>query len=456
MVGWLGNPAWWRETLPRLAHYYTLNVDRKHSLPNIQIIYFGQIYEFSLPWHNAWVLIGHHRARRDSGAAAIGLVWAIGAGPPRPAAVLLRRSLLDLAGDPDVPDAGARRRAAVLADLFLPGGVRGLGNDCGGRPRWRGWFGSRLASLGWSSPPSVLGSAAFALYRIHPYELSYYNELVGGPRGAWERGFELTYWYDAFTDPVIDDLNHKLPPNTEIDFFNDLTAGSVIVFQDLQTLGKLRGDIYLAARAPDQFPFVWLLTQDSKAQAFTRLLFAMHPWYSSRPRQLAGAQVAAVADPVAVSRAYALRALLEARDQSPPPPPAAPRWVRENVPWLARLWGDGLVRPKRTALNQQVLDWSRDDPEGLLAAARLVAAKRPNEQDKNAQRLMDLLTVESKGGVNNYLTGQLLKRRPRALVEAVQILNSHRDEVVTVMSRSGYADPQSTGGYLDRDLPASP
>ena len=58
LIGWLGNPAWWRETLPRLAHYYTLNVDREHSLPNIQIIYFGQIYEFSLPWHNAWVLIG--------------------------------------------------------------------------------------------------------------------------------------------------------------------------------------------------------------------------------------------------------------------------------------------------------------------------------------------------------------------------------------------------------------
>ena len=57
VVGWLGNPAWWRETLPRLAHYYTLNTDRRGSLPDIQIIYFGQVYEFSLPWHNAWVLM---------------------------------------------------------------------------------------------------------------------------------------------------------------------------------------------------------------------------------------------------------------------------------------------------------------------------------------------------------------------------------------------------------------
>ena len=33
----------------------------------------------------------------------------------------------------------------------------------------------------------VLGSAALALIRIHPYELSYYNELIGGPRGLGTR-----------------------------------------------------------------------------------------------------------------------------------------------------------------------------------------------------------------------------------------------------------------------------
>src|SRR5262249_47607892 len=60
IVGWLGNPAWWRETLPRLAHYYMLSVPagRQASLPDIQILYFGQVYEFSLPWHNAFVLMG--------------------------------------------------------------------------------------------------------------------------------------------------------------------------------------------------------------------------------------------------------------------------------------------------------------------------------------------------------------------------------------------------------------
>ena len=33
LVGWLGNPAWWVETLPRLAHYYMLNTNRGTAAP---------------------------------------------------------------------------------------------------------------------------------------------------------------------------------------------------------------------------------------------------------------------------------------------------------------------------------------------------------------------------------------------------------------------------------------
>ncbi len=136
----------------------------------------------------------------------------------------------------------------------------------------------------------VLGSAAVALVRIHPYELSYYNELIGGPRGAWERGFELTYWYDAFTDKVIADLNRKFPRHAEVDFLNPKTKDSVIVFQELQTLGALRGDIHLIRDQSNKFnfPYVWLLAHDSKSTALTRLLFAMRPWYASEPPQVDG------------------------------------------------------------------------------------------------------------------------------------------------------------------------
>ncbi len=113
------------------------------------------------------------------------------------------------------------------------------------------------------------------------------------------------------------------------------------------------------------------------------------------------------------------------------------------------------IKVHRLAVNQAVLDWSRSDPEGLLAAARKVASGQSVENDAEAKKLFDLMTTESspKGPrIRHYLTKEVLRLRPQALVEAVEILNAHREDVVRVMTRYGYTDPSSIGGYLDRDL----
>ena len=454
VVGWLGNPAWWRQTLPRLAHYYTLNVGRRGALPDIRIIYFGQVYEFTLPWHNGWGLLGITVPAAILVVGAIGLIWGI---------TRIRRDRLPL--------------YFLIHFLTLPvvrmfptpahDGVRLLLPTCFFLAAFAGWGTDWLAdgvsrSIRLRSGVAraalagmVLGSAAFALIRVHPYELSYYNELVGGPRRAWERGLELTYWYDAFNDRVFHELNRRLPPHARVDFLNEHTKSAVAVFQDLQNLGVLRADIVLGQDAAE-FPYVWLLTQDSKATAFTRLLFAMRPWYAIEPRQLDGARVATVNDPVAVSRAWGLFVILGAVDRGRRTPPMAPRWVQRHAPWLGRLWGDGLIKVPVLDLNPTILEWSRSDPKGLLAAARRIAARQSIEDDESAQRLFALMTTEvnPKGNqVRHELTDLLLAARPEALVEAVQILNSHRDEVVNVMTGFGYTDPNRRGGYLDRDLP---
>ena len=468
VVGWLGNPAWWRETLPRLAHYYMLNTDREHVLPRIQIMYFGQLYEFSLPWENGFVLIAITVPLAILAAAIVGLIWGV---------LRIRRDrlplyfLVHLLTMPVIrmfPTPAHDGVRLLLPAFFFLAAFAGWGAlwlaDTLARvirlPRSLPWL--RLALAG-----AVLGSSAIALARIHPYELSYYNELVGGPRGAWERGCELTYWYDAFTNRVLDDLNHRFPPHARVDFLNMKTKDSMPVFQDQQNLGLLRSDIILGRGDSVAFPYVWLLTQDSKAEAFTRLLFGMNPWYASEPRQLDGARVASVCDPVAVSRAWALFVLLDDGDRSPPVPFASPAWVRRYAPWLGRLWGDGLLseltpsgfliaRIHRLAVNEAVLSWSRSDPEGLLEAAQHLAGKRPMEEHDGARRLYALMAHESdpKGSVvRKDLANQLLAARPEALVEAVRILNAHRDQVVKTLTRYAYTDPMSLGGYLDRDLP---
>ena len=437
VVGWLGNPAWWRETLPRLAHYYTLSGNRRAALPDIQIIYFGQTYEYTLPWHNAWVLLGITVPATILLAGVIGIVWGLGRIRRDRLPLYFLVHFLALPVLRMLPATPAHDGVRLfLPTFFFLAAFAGWGTVAMARDlSWRVHLPSRIAFSLLAS--LVLAPAAIELERIHPFELSYYNLLIGGPKGAWHRGFELTYWCDAFNGRTLDELNQCLPPGAELDFPNELT--NPMTFQELQTLGALRGDIELGgdvqfhSRKYDRFGYVWLQTQDSKATAFTRLLFAMRPWYKREPRQLDGLRVATVADPVAASRAWALELLLDAPDPKP-----------KETPKVNRL-----------TLNEKILDWARTDPEGFLAAARFVAAHHGAGEDKGGGRLVDLITLQPNPKaleIRRFLLDRLLAARPKALVEAAQVLIEDPAAVVHVLTRYGYTDPQAIGGYLDRGL----
>jgi putative NADPH-quinone reductase len=107
-------------------------------------------------------------------------------------------------------------------------------------------------------------------------------------------------------------------------------------------------------------------------------------------------------------------------------------------------------------VNQKTLDWARTDPLALLAAARWVAAHPGMKENKDAQRLVDLIASQGNRAATELRLSwldRLLKARPEALVEAAQIVIDHADAVVRVMTTYGYTDPAMIGGYLDRDLP---
>jgi hypothetical protein len=463
LLAWLGNPAWWRETIPRLAHYYALNTNRRGSLPDIQILYFGQTYEFSLPWYNAWVLMA---ITVPVALLAFGLIGVLGAllgarRAPLPLYFVLHLCILPvLRMFPTPAHDGVRLFLpsfvflSMLAALGMRTTALGIGRRFPGRTR------AIYAGLA----VVVLGTEATALAAIHPYELSYYNVLIGGPRGAWRSGFELSYWYDAFTPQVIDDLNARLPRSASVSFPN--TLSSPATFQELQALGQLRGDIRLDALT-DDYPFLWLLTHDSKATANTRLLFALRPWYAVAPRQLGGGRVVSVADPVAASRAVALQLLSDAGDTSPVDPPRAPAWVRSYAPPLARLWGDGLIRSARLAVNTPILDWARRDPDGLVAAARTLVDRRESllpSPDPGARPSPDTVLADAPEARTLYraltrydaqhaFSADLLRKRPQSLIDAAMILARGQDAVEKVLKRYGFTDPETIGGYLDRDLP---
>jgi len=61
--------------------------------------------------------------------------------------------------------------------------------------------------------------------RYPPFELSYYNRIVGGLSGAHQSGYETTYFWEILNDDILDQLNERCAgsfvyfPLTPTDFF---------------------------------------------------------------------------------------------------------------------------------------------------------------------------------------------------------------------------------------------
>ncbi|WZO95900.1 glycosyltransferase family 39 protein [Isosphaeraceae bacterium EP7] len=445
-IGWLGNPAWWRDGIVRLAHYAMLNSGRRGALPDIRIAYFGRIYLYSLPWHNAWVLIAITVPATILAAASVGLVASLGRSRSDrlPAYFLLQLCILPAMRMLNTPAHDGVR--LLLPAFFFLAAFAGWGTII-----LAGWLGRILG--GRLAPKLVraivaslvVGPAAWATVRVHPYELSYYNELVGGPKMAWHKGFELSYWFDAFNAPTLAEIERVLPRGVQIHTINENDASPT--FDELQRLGELRPDLILGSPDKTVTPHAWLLTHDSKANAFTRLLFGMHPLFESRPAQLDGARVAAVMGPKAVSRAVALQLLLDTPGRPDPRPPA---WAAALGP-LGRFWGVGVSVLPVPGVIEEVIDWARTDPAGLRLAAREVSTRKPAEQlGPDAARLARVFGRYDQPGTS--YSGNLLNSRPEVLVEAVEILIARPDAVRAVLRRPTYSDPSDFGGNLDAGL----
>jgi hypothetical protein len=102
----------------------------------------------------------------------------------------------------------------------------------------------------WRSAAAAILFAAWLLLPVvslHPYQLCYYGELVGGPSGAAKLGFETTYWDDTFDAKALSYLNAHVPPDGKVAF---IAVGNYI-WSDYQLFGDARPNIREAAFAHD-------------------------------------------------------------------------------------------------------------------------------------------------------------------------------------------------------------
>jgi len=91
-------------------------------------------------------------------------------------------------------------------------------------------------------------SPALDLYLCHPFQLSFYNRLVGGVRGAYERGLETTYFMEAFTPSFLQTLNERIPKNATIN-----ASFASFMLDYYQKEGRLRRDLKITNEKPSNY-----------------------------------------------------------------------------------------------------------------------------------------------------------------------------------------------------------
>jgi hypothetical protein len=96
--------------------------------------------------------------------------------------------------------------------------------------------------------PLLCFSPFLDLYLSHPFQLSYYNRLVGGLPGAYRLGLETSYFMEAFTPRFLQMLNDKLPPRAIIN-----ASWANFMFRFYQSEMRLRDDIQITDGQTFQF-----------------------------------------------------------------------------------------------------------------------------------------------------------------------------------------------------------
>jgi 4-amino-4-deoxy-L-arabinose transferase-like glycosyltransferase len=199
VIGW---PWMWVETWPHLREYLGFHLG--HAAYNVW--YAGALYQYA-PWHYPLVMTA---ITTPVLVLALAVGGAVRCRPVRrvtPERALLLLGLAVTLLPSALP--GSPKYNGVR--LFLPA-FPFLAALAGGGFSWLLLRIVNLATRRQAKPALLSGLIGVALgaglllpgFRsaaaLHPYQLAYYNELVGGTKGATERGFETVYWGQVFQE----------------------------------------------------------------------------------------------------------------------------------------------------------------------------------------------------------------------------------------------------------------
>jgi 4-amino-4-deoxy-L-arabinose transferase-like glycosyltransferase len=228
-------PWLWEAPLARFIETARFFADHTWKGP---VLYRGEVYGAdALPWHYAPYYLLITTPTLWLPFLAAGLVRVLRDVPRRrPLSVLLAVSaavpvLVEIVLRPPVYD-GIRHFLQAVPFVAC---LVGLGMDWTARAAGRHKAAALLAR---GAVAAALVSALVVNLRLHPYQVTYFNLLVGGVRGASGR-FELDYWGSSLKE-VGRWVNRVAPPESRVH-----------VILGLERLAKLRPDLVPTTMDPD-------------------------------------------------------------------------------------------------------------------------------------------------------------------------------------------------------------
>jgi 4-amino-4-deoxy-L-arabinose transferase-like glycosyltransferase len=207
----------WVGFWPELLFYFRSVLDRE-SFIAIGTLFFGKVYDFRLPWYQPLVMLGicipfslicftilspmygfFDRDRRFWLFETLPLIF-----------LILIFSL------PRTPKHDGIRLFSLAWPHLMLLSIRGVGgiSNCihrlyinRGAPTGRAAVAGLKIGLTATLLSLTLLMNIKALVDYHPYQLSYYNAAIGGPAGAAQKGFTISYWYDALDLTFLSKIN---------------------------------------------------------------------------------------------------------------------------------------------------------------------------------------------------------------------------------------------------------
>jgi len=209
------NPPLWDHPVAGLRTFFELNLNRAaRPALNVSTLFFGRMYnlDYPLPWYNSLVWTAITISPMTLAIGCVGIVSTLRRWSSDRAGMLLVcqwATLVIVRALPLAPPHDAER--LILPSFAFFAALVGVGI---GRCLYRDTLVApeKIIAQGWAKVAMAIAlmAATFDSISYFPHNLSYYNRLIGGLRGAAALGMEPTYYWDALDRQALAWLHENL------------------------------------------------------------------------------------------------------------------------------------------------------------------------------------------------------------------------------------------------------